>query len=100
MCDLKTSDYVECIDNRPTSRTDRTMPELGRLYTVESVRRVSGGYNIRLNELSPDCYRGGSCSCGHCGWDAERFRKIYRPKEKNIAQLRALLDNPVGLPID
>ena len=100
MCDFRTSDYVECIDDRQSGKQFRTMPELGRLYTVQAVRSVGGRHRVRLNELAPDCYRGGACACGDCGWDAARFRRVYRPEAKNIAALRALLENPVGLPID
>ncbi len=71
------------------------MPELGQLYTVESIRNVAGGYSVRLNELTPDCYQGGSCTCGNCGWDSGRFRRVYRPDDEKLASLRELLDVPV-----
>jgi hypothetical protein len=92
MCELKACDFVECIDNKPAGRKRRTMPELGRFYTIESVRPVADGYSVRLNELAPDCRRGGTCTCGKCGWDSSRFRKIYRPSPEKIAVLTALLD--------
>ena len=95
MCDLRASDYVECIDNIPVQANSRTMPELRRLYTVESVRPVGDGYSIRLNELEPDCHSGGACGCGECGWDSTRFRRVYRPTPDKIAALTALLDAPV-----
>ena len=94
MCDLRKDDFVECIDNKPAHKRSRTMPELGRFYTVESVRPVGGGHSVRLNELAPDCHKGGACSCGNCGWDSGRFRKIYRPTPEKIAALTALLDVP------
>jgi hypothetical protein len=94
MCDLRECDFVECVDNRPIHKQSRTMPELGQLYTVESVRAVGGGYSVRLNELTPDCFKGGPCTCGNCGWDASRFRKIYRPREEKLASFKALLDVP------
>lgn len=99
MCQLRASDFVECVDNKPIHKQTKTMPELGRLYTIESVRSVSGGFSVRLNELTPDCYKGGSCTCGNCGWDASRFRKVYRPEEWKLASLRALLDVPAGQPV-
>ena len=70
------------------------MPELRRYYTVESVRPVADGYSVRLNELAPDCHKGGACACGQCGWDSGRFRKVYRPTPSKIAALTALLDVP------
>ena len=70
------------------------MPELGRFYSVASVRPVGGGYSVRLNELAPDCRRGGVCTCGKCGWDSGRFRRIYRPSPEKIAALTALLEAP------
>ena len=94
MCDLKSCDFVECIDNKPARKWSRTMPELGRYYTIESVRPVADGYSVRLNELAPDCHRGGACTCGECGWDSSRFRRIYRPSPEKIATLTALLDAP------
>jgi hypothetical protein len=93
MCGLRASDFVECIDNHPVHKQSKTMPELGRLYTVESVRSIGNGFSVRLNELTPECFRGGRCSCGNCGWDAGRFRKVYRP---DGAALHALLDTTVG----
>jgi hypothetical protein len=97
MCSFKPHDFVECIDDRPLYKQITTMPELGRLYTVESIRPVSGGWSVRLNELTPDCYRGGPCSCGHCGWDSTRFRKVYRPTKDKLAELRALLHAPLEI---
>ena len=94
MCDLKASDFVECIDDKPAGRKRRTMPELGRYYTIESVRPAADGYSVRLNELAPDCRKGGACACGKCGWDSSRFRRIYRPSPEKIAVLTALLDVP------
>ena len=94
MCDLKTSDFVECIDNKPAGRKRRTMPELGRFYTIESVRPVGDGYSVRLNELAPDCRKGGVCKCRKCGWDSGRFRKVYRPSPEKIAVLTDLLNAP------
>ena len=42
---------------------------------------------MRLKELTPSCYLGGVCACGDCGWDAGRFRKVYRPNGELIAAL-------------
>lgn len=92
MCDFKSNDFVECIDDRPLHNQRTTMPELGRLYTVESARAVAGGWSVRLAELTPDCFKGGSCGCGNCGWDSARFRKVYRPADEKLADLRALLN--------
>jgi hypothetical protein len=94
MCDLKAGDFVECIDNKPAGRKRRTMPELGRFYTIESMRPAADGFSVRLNEVVPDCRRGGACACGRCGWDSSRFRRIYRPSPEKIAALTALLDAP------
>jgi hypothetical protein len=97
MCRFKSNDFVECIDDRPLNKQITTMPQLGRLYTVASIRAVTGGWSVRLNELTPDCYRGGPCRCGHCGWDSTRFRKVYRPRDANLADLRALLEVPLEI---
>src|SRR4030095_7213994 len=94
MCDLKSCDFVECIDNKPARKWRRTMPELGRYYTIESVRPVSDGYSVRLNELAPGCHRGGACTCAECVWDPSRFRRMSRPSPEKIAALTALLDTP------
>jgi hypothetical protein len=94
MFDLKPGDYVECIDNRPLSPISTFMPDTDRLYTVEEVRFIAGGYSIRLNELAPGCYLGGSCKCGECGWDARRFRRVYRPEPRNLKLFMAMLRSP------
>jgi len=91
MCDLKANDRVECIDNRPAHRSSLVMPELGRLYTVKSVRWADGGYSVRLHELCPECHRGGACRCGKCGWDAARFRRVYRPSRRKLAIFTKML---------
>lgn len=95
MIDYKPGDLVECIDDRPTLRTSQIMPELGRVYTVEQIRAVGDGYSVRLVELTPTCHEGDICGCGHCGWDARRFRKVLRRHDDAMAVLRALLDCPV-----
>ena len=95
MSDLKPGDYVECIDNRPQFPISTIMPEVDRLYTVEDVRFVAGGYSIRLNELAPNCFRGGICTCGDCGWDARRFRRVYRPDAQKLELFTAMLDSPM-----
>jgi hypothetical protein len=87
MCDFTTGDIVECIDDRPTLPESQIMPDLGALYTVTSIRRVEDGLSVRLKELTPSCHLGGVCACGDCGWDARRFRKIYRPRGELLASL-------------
>jgi hypothetical protein len=94
MLDLRPGDYVECIDNCPHFPTSNFMPDTDRLYTVEDVRLIAGGYSLRLNELAPTCHKGGSCACGDCGWDARRFRRIYRPDPRNLKSFQAMLDMP------
>ena len=94
MSDLRPGDYVECIDNRPQFPISTIMPEIDRLYTVEDVRFIAGGYSIRLNELAPNCYLGGHCTCGDCGWDARRFRRVYRPDPSNLELFEAMLASP------
>jgi hypothetical protein len=91
MLDLRPGDYVECVDNQPDIPISMIMPNIDRLYTVEDVRFVAGGYSVRLNELAPSCYLGGSCTCGDCGWDARRFRRVYRPHARNLEPFRKLL---------
>jgi hypothetical protein len=91
MSHLQPGDYVECIDNRRQFRMSMIMPELDQLYTVESASYVAGGYSIRLNELAPACHKGGICICGSCGWDARRFKRVYRPDPRNLAPFRSML---------
>ena len=69
------------------------MPDLGGLYTVASVRPVGEGISVRLKELAPTCHAGGPCGCGDCGWDAGRFRKIYRPNVGLIASIVVAIRN-------
>jgi hypothetical protein len=80
MCDLSPGDIVECVDDRPARPESQIMPDLGALYAIASVRPVEDGHSVRLKELTPSCYLGGLCACGECGWNALRFRKVYRPK--------------------
>lgn len=87
MSDITTGDIVECIDDTPSRPESQIMPDLGGLYTVTSVRPVQDGQSVRLKELTPSCYLGGVCACGECGWDAGRFRKVYRPNGDFIASL-------------
>ena len=87
MSDIASGDIVECIDNTPSRPESQIMPELGALYVVASIGQVMGGSSVRLRELKPSCYLGGVCACGHCGWDADRFRKVYRPGPDLIASL-------------
>jgi len=94
MLDLRSGDYVECIDNRPLFPISTIMPDIDRLYTVEDIRFIAGGYSLRLNELDPSCQLGGTCTCGNCGWDARRFRRVYRPDPRNLEPFRELLRTP------
>jgi hypothetical protein len=94
MLDLMPGDYVECIDNRPIFSISEIMPDTDRLYTVEDVRLIAGGYSLRLNELAPSCHMGGTCTCGDCGWDARRFRRVYRPDSRHLEPFRAMLARP------
>lgn len=63
------------------------MPVLGALYVIASIRPVGDGRSVRLRELTPSCYLGGTCACGDCGWDAGRFHKVYRPSADLLVQL-------------
>lgn len=88
MCDFKSSDIVECIDDTPLHAESLVMPLRGQLYTVSRLACVEGGYSVRLKELIPTCYKGGPCRCGECGWDARRFRKVYRPDAELLRSLK------------
>jgi hypothetical protein len=94
MLDLRPGDYVECIDNCPHFPISTIMPDTDRIYTIEEVRFIAGGCSIRLNELAPTCNKGGSCACGDCGWDARRFRRVYRPDPRNLELFQAMLHMP------
>lgn len=87
MSDISTGDIVECIDDTPSRPESQIMPDLGALYTVTNIRAVGDGASVRLKELTPSCHLGGVCACGGCGWDAGRFRKVYRPSGEFIAAL-------------
>lgn len=95
MCELKANDLVECIDDDPTHLNSLNMPERGRRYTVASIRPAGDGHSVRLAGLVPECRRGGPCDCGECGWDARRFRRIYRPKAANLDVFRRMLEQKV-----
>lgn len=94
MLDLRADDFVECIDNFPILHASTIMPKTDRLYTVENVRPIAGGYSVRLNELAPSCHLGGVCACGNCGWDARRFRRVYRPDPRNLEPFKRMLRTP------
>ena len=89
MNDLAAGDLVECVDDTPSRPESQIMPDLGALYTITGVRPVDGGRSVRLKELTPSCHLGGLCACGDCGWDAGRFRKVYRPGPALMAMLWA-----------
>jgi hypothetical protein len=89
LCEFLQGDLVECIDDAPNRAESKVMPVYGGLYTVANVRPFADGFSVRLKELTPSCYGGGPCRCGDCGWDAGRFRKVYRPKDDLIARLKA-----------
>jgi hypothetical protein len=91
LCDFTTGDIVECIDDRPSRPETQVLPILGALYTIAGLRPVDDGYSVRLKELRPSCYLGGVCACGECGWDAGRFRKVYRPSADLIESLKVSL---------
>ncbi len=93
MCGLRAFDLVECIDDTPVLKTSRTMPGLGQHYRIESIKRVGNGYSVRLMELKPDCHLGGTCLCGHCGWDSSRFRLVRRLGEYRLATFHEMLDD-------
>lgn len=93
MCDFITGDIVECVDDRPRRPESRVMPDLGALYTIDSIRPVGDGLGVRLRELTPTCHTGGPCAWGGCGWDAGRFRRVYRPKAELIAQIVVAIRN-------
>ena len=86
MSDFTTGDIVECIDDTPSRPESQIMPNLGGLYTVTSIRPIADGRSVRLRELTPSCHLGGVCACGDCGWDAGRFRKVYRPNPDLFAR--------------
>lgn len=79
MTEITAGDIVECVDDTPSRSESQIMPDLGALYIVTNVRTVQDGHSVRLKELTPSCWLGGVCACGDCGWDADRFRKVYRP---------------------
>ena len=87
MSDIRAGDLVECIDDTPSRPESQIMPDLGALYTITNIRAVGDGASVRLKELTPSCHLGGVCACGDCGWDAGRFRKVYRPNGELIAAL-------------
>jgi hypothetical protein len=86
MTDIATGDIVKCVDGAP-DRSNQIMPAPDMLYVVESVRPADDGPRVRLKELKPTCRLGGSCGCGGCGWEARRFRRVYRPDPGLIARL-------------
>jgi hypothetical protein len=98
MCDLKPLDIVECIDDSPILKQSTTMPQAGRLYRVQSVRRVGDGFSVRLLELTSECHLGGPCHCGSCGWDSGRFRRVAHQSEDRLAVFRELLEQPGKVP--
>ncbi|MBV8682514.1 MAG: hypothetical protein JO111_06550 [Caulobacteraceae bacterium] len=87
MIEITAGDIVECVDDSASRPESRIMPELGRLYTVASIRPAGDGHSVRLKELKPSCHLGGVCVCGQCGWDATRFRKILRPRSTFLLEL-------------
>lgn len=91
MSHLRASDVVKCIDDTPLHQQSTTMPSLDRTYTVESVRPVGDGFSVRLVELTPDCWQGGPCACGACGWDASRFRRVRPIRTEQLDVFRAML---------
>lgn len=94
MSDFASGDIVECIDDTPSRPESQIMPLLGGLYTIATIRPVGDGHSVRLKELRPSCQLGGLCACGHCGWDAGRFRKLYRPSGELIAALSRKVCEP------
>lgn len=95
MSDFATGDIVECIDDTPSRPESQIMPDLGGLYTVTSIRPVEDGRSVQLKELTPSCHLGGVCACGDCGWDAGRFRKVYRPNPDLFASFTCDLPEDV-----
>lgn len=87
MTDITAGDIVKCIDDTPSRPESQIMPDLDMLYVVASIRSVGDGHSVRLRELRPNCHLGGVCACGQCGWDARRFRRVYRPNPDLIASL-------------
>jgi hypothetical protein len=96
MTDIAAGDVVKCIDDTPTRPESRIMPDPSTLYIVDSIRPVGDGWSVRLRELAPSCHQGGACACGGCGWDAARFRRIYRPDPNLIANLLSEAYEPDG----
>lgn len=94
LSDIAAGDIVECIDDRTRQPDSLIMPRWGGLYTVTSIRPAGDGFSVRLKELTPSCHLGGPCACGSCGWDAARFRKIYRPSGELIAALQSKVCEP------
>jgi hypothetical protein len=86
LSDFATGDIVECVDDTPSRPESQIMPVFGGLYTVTSLRPAGDGASVRLKELTPSCHLGGVCACGGCGWDAGRFRKVYRPNPDLFAR--------------
>jgi hypothetical protein len=92
LSDFAVGDMVECVDDTPTRPESWIMPVQGGLYTVAGIRPAGDGASVRLKQLTPSCHLGGVCACGECGWDARRFRKVYRPNPDLFA--RFVCDTP------
>lgn len=98
LSEISAGDIVECIDDTPSRPESQIMPDLGALYTVTNIRPAGDGHSVRLKELTPSCHRGGVCACHQCGWDAGRFRKVYRPNGEFIASLMCDVPDEVETP--
>jgi hypothetical protein len=94
LSEIAAGDIVECIDDMPSRPESQIMPVRGGLYAVASIRPVDDGHSVRLKELTPSCHLGGVCACNQCGWDAGRFRKVYRPSGDLLAMLTATTPEP------
>ena len=90
MLELRPGDYVACIDNRPHFPISTIMPDTDRLYTVEDIRFIAGGYSLRLNELGQ---RHWCTALRQLRRDARRFKRVYRPTPHQPS-IQALLSTP------
>ncbi len=99
MSDIAVGDIVECVDDTPSRPESQVMPILGGLYAVASIRPVGDGRSVRLRELLPSCHLGGPCACGDCGWDAGRFRKVYRPSAELFEALMRAVEDETLAPV-
>lgn len=82
---------VRCARRRKLPAEPLPKLVLSRLGLIGGNNGQGRSFMSHLRALTPDCWEGGPCACGACGWDASRFRRVRPIRTEQLDVFRAML---------